>query len=93
MITLSDKAILIHPRDNVATARAVIEKGMKLVCEDGREIVARADIPFGHKIALRNVPEGEPVIKYGEEIGQTSAPIMVGDHVHVHNVESQRGRG
>lgn len=93
MIKLSDKTILIHPRDNVATARAAIEEGMKLVCEDGQEIVARAEIPFGHKIALRDVPEDEPVIKYGEEIGRASAPIRVGDHVHVHNVESQRGRG
>jgi len=90
---LSDKTILINPKDNVATARAEIEAGMVLTREDGREIAARSRIPFGHKIALRDVPKGGPVIKYGEEIGRASGAIVVGDLVHVHNVESQRGRG
>ncbi len=39
------------------------------------------------------VAVGEEVRKYGEVIGLANAPISPGDHVHVHNVESQRGRG
>jgi altronate dehydratase small subunit len=33
------------------------------------------------------------VIKYAEVIGVASRPISVGEHVHVHNVESVRARG
>ncbi len=39
------------------------------------------------------IPVGDGVIKYGEIIGRATCDIDVGDHVHVHNVESQRGRG
>lgn len=93
MIKLPDKTILINPKDNVATARVEIEEGTTLTCEDGREIVARSRIPFGHKIALGDIPKGERVIKYGEEIGRASKAIIMGDLVHVDNLESQRGRG
>jgi altronate dehydratase small subunit len=37
--------------------------------------------------------KGDDVIKYGEVVGRTTATINIGDHVHVHNVESLRGRG
>ena len=56
-------------------------------------LVARADIPYGHKIALVPIAAGEQVIKYGLSIGSASTDIQPGDLVHVHNVESNRGRG
>ncbi len=51
------------------------------------------DIPYGHKIALRPIAEGEDVIKYGLSIGSASEDIPAGSYVHIHNVESNRGRG
>ncbi|RLG06284.1 MAG: D-galactarate dehydratase, partial [Thaumarchaeota archaeon] len=57
------------------------------------ELVARSDIPFGHKLAIREIPRGEEIIKYGEVIGRATRDIEIGEHVHVHNVESLRGRG
>jgi altronate dehydratase small subunit len=51
------------------------------------------DIPYGHKVAVKPIAAGEAVIKHGEDIGVASAAIAIGDHVHVHNVESRRGRG
>ena len=57
------------------------------------EITARTAIPYGHKVALRTLPRGASVIKYGLPIGQTIRPARPGDHVHVHNLESGRGRG
>jgi len=51
------------------------------------------DIPYGHKIALTDIPKGEAIVKYGEQIGIATTDIRAGQHVHVHNVESTRGRG
>jgi LDH2 family malate/lactate/ureidoglycolate dehydrogenase len=51
-------------------------------------VVARADIPFGHKIALRALEAGEPVVRYGGRIGRLTAPVAAGEHIHVHNLES-----
>ena len=48
---------------------------------------------LGHKVALRDIAVGEPIIKYGESIGAASAAIAEGEHVHTHNVEGCRGRG
>ena len=59
----------------------------------GRRLIARDAIPSGHKIALVAIGISEPVIKYGSPIGLATAPIAPGDHVHVHNLASTRGRG
>ena len=48
------------------------------------------DIPLGHKIALRDLAEGKPVVKYGRHIGKTVKAIARGAHVHTHNVKSVR---
>ena len=50
-------------------------------------VTTTADIPSGHKVALRSFAPDEPVRKYGEIIGYASAPIAPGDHVHEHNLE------
>jgi altronate dehydratase small subunit len=83
----------LHPRDNVATALVELAPGTIVEGPDGGRIEIRSGIPFGHKIALAAIRAGEPVVKYGEVIGLASADIAPGEHVHVHNVESQRGRG
>ncbi|MEK7271217.1 MAG: UxaA family hydrolase [Planctomycetota bacterium] len=48
------------------------------------------DIPLGHKFALKDLPSGATVIKYGIDIGKTVAPIKAGEHVHVHNLKTKR---
>lgn len=44
-------------------------------------------------MAIKDIPKGGEIIKYGEIIGRATANIEPGEHVHVHNVESLRGRG
>ena len=51
------------------------------------------DVPYGHKIAVRDIKKGELIIKYGEEIGAATRDIARGEYVHVHNLEALRGRG
>lgn len=85
------KVIIIHERDNVATALVPLAAGSSLVVDvegNAERLRIRTDIPVGHKVALRPIGAGENVIKYGEPIGQASTAIAAGEHVHVHNVTS-----
>ena len=91
-------ALKVHDSDNVATIfENDIEAGMDITVHDkkGNEEVIKSlsTIPYGHKIALRDIHPGELIIKYGEEIGGATAEIKKGEHVHDHNEESLRGRG
>ena len=90
------QALVLSDKDNVATALADLAAGAAVEVEvqgSGRNVTLRADVPFGHKFALAALAAGEPVVKYGYPIGRTTAPVELGDHVHVHNVEGLRGRG
>lgn len=50
-------------------------------------------VPYGHKLAVAPIAKGEDIIKYGESIGVATQDIAPGDHVHIHNMDSKRGRG
>jgi altronate hydrolase len=67
--------------DDVAVALEPLTRGVPV---DGT--VAVDDIPRGHKIALRDLPAGSLVHKYGHVIGMTSVPVRSGEHVHTHNL-------
>ena len=91
----SKKAIIIHGRDNVATALVSLQAGtvVSLSVQNAQQRVKiRNPIPMGHKFALRPIDEGQEVVKYGEPIGRATASIAQGEHVHVHNVVSHRRR-
>ena len=88
-MTTPRPAIVLDPGDNVATALVPLAAGQTVGV--GETTVALAvDIPRGHKFALRAIAQDEPVVKYGQPIGRATAPIEPGQHVHVHNVASQR---
>jgi altronate dehydratase small subunit len=90
------RALIISPRDNVATALQDVEAGTSIAARQGAEvqdIVALERIPFGFKVALTDIPRGAEVYKYGEIIGKASQNIAKGELVHIHNVEGTRGRG
>lgn len=91
------KVFVVEKGDTVGTAVGESIQAGESVGTSGRvtdmTVTANADIPYGHKIALRDIKQGEQVIKYALSIGTATQPIKAGDHVHVHNVESNRGRG
>ncbi len=62
------------------------------IMEDDKDVavVAKSDIPIGHKVALRDYKAGDTVIKYGVDIGKVVQPIAKGEHLHVHNVKTKR---
>jgi altronate hydrolase len=77
-----DLGVRLHAADNVVVAAREVAEGAVVA-----GVAARRDIPRGHKIAVAEIAEGEPVRKYNQIIGFASKPIMPGDHVHTHNVE------
>jgi altronate dehydratase small subunit len=90
------RAIAITEKDNVATALGDIGIGDTVVVHQGEfetEVRTIDTVAFGHKFALRTIDVGEDIIKYGEVVGKATTKIELGEHVHVHNVESKRGRG
>ena len=90
---MTTQVFVIDELDNVATNVAdEIPAGTKIDVK-GVTITTIDEIPYGHKLALRTIPAGENVTKYGLSIGSATEDIQPGNHVHVHNVESNRGRG
>ncbi|MGI6097246.1 MAG: UxaA family hydrolase [Dethiobacteria bacterium] len=89
------RVLLIDRDDNVATALEEIPAGgcFSLQGEKIKRIVCVQRIKFGHKVAVKAIKKGSPVVKYGQPIGLATVDIAEGEHVHIHNVESQRGRG
>ncbi len=79
-------ALLLHRTDNVAVLKRPLKAGTEL--RNGPlGLTAGRDIPAGHKIAVAEVADGQPLRKYGQVIGFARGRIAPGDHVHSHNVE------
>ena len=91
-------ALKVHDRDNVATVfDQNVKSGMDIDVRDIKgnceRISVRGDVPYGHKIALCDLELGMEIIKYGWPIGAATKKIIKGDYVHIHNLDSRRGRG
>lgn len=92
-------ALRVENSDNVATIFSELAKDgavIEVVDQTGKKIDSVeicSEIPYGHKIALRDIKKGEDICKYGICIGFTNSDIKKGEHVHTHNLESKRGRG
>ena len=90
------KAIVMDAKDNVATLLSNVEANdvvQVMMADKTTETKVQEKIQFGHKFAMETINKGQNVVKYGEVIGQATQDIREGHHVHVHNVESLRGRG
>jgi len=84
-------AILLDEKDNVVTCVKEVKAGetVSYLTEEGeKSLAAGEDIPYCHKVALRDLAEGDQVIKYGEMIGRLSQPVAKGRWVNEHNLYS-----
>ena len=86
-MTAAPQAVRIHPTDNVVVAVRPLAAGTEVVVED-TNVVLQDDVPAGHKIAVRAIEPGEPVVKYGFPIGAATAAIAPGAWVHSHNLKT-----
>jgi (2R)-sulfolactate sulfo-lyase subunit alpha len=80
-----DVAVVVQDVSSGTEVRAVTLDGT-----DRGSVTAAEDIPLGHKIAMRDISEGETVTKYGRSIGKASANIKKGAHVHTQNIKTVR---
>lgn len=74
--------VILAADDDVAVAVRALAAGDPVA--DG--VVAREPIPAGHKVALRRIEAGRLVVKFAQPIGEASADIEAGAHVHAHNL-------
>ena len=82
--------IIMNPKDNVGICLREFSSGEKLDFQlDDRNLSVAFEypIPMGHKVAIADIQKGEPIIKYGENIGKAILEIAAGQHVHLHNIK------
>jgi len=79
----------MHKDDNVGVCIREIGAG-KIIsfeqAESSLQLETKDPIPLGHKVALKDIQTGQPIVKYGEIIGKSTKKINKGQHVHTHNV-------
>ena len=94
MVVKQVRAILLAENDCVAAmlAAATPETTVSVILGGSGaaalELRAQQPIPFGHKIAIRDIAVGSPINRYGYPIGIATADIKKGEHVHAHNMRS-----
>ena len=81
------QAIKINPEDVVAVALTDLKQGQEVKLEND-VVILKEDIPRGHKFALYDLAENDPVIKYGYPIGRAKHAVKKGEHVHTQNVKT-----
>ncbi len=84
--------IRLHDDDNVIVAIRESEAG-QLATDREMRLELLEHVPQGHKIASREIGEGDPIVKYGQPIGIAKSAIQAGQWVHTHNVEWQSEQG
>lgn len=82
--------IKIHENDNVIVALKEIAEG-ETVAVGELTVTAKEVIPAGHKMAIKDIPAGNDVVKYGFRIGNAKENISAGQWIHTHNVKTALG--
>ena len=84
--TFGDVAVRLTEGDHVAIAKQSLLPGTMLTMPDGSELRIAGMVPVGHKFALTRSRSGDPVIRYGQQIGFATQDIDPGQHVHTQNL-------
>ncbi|HSS20498.1 MAG TPA: altronate dehydratase family protein [Pyrinomonadaceae bacterium] len=84
---ISEYAIVVDPRDNLAVVKKETQPGLEVALSDARLLRVAAAIPPGHRFAIRDIPTGEFVLQYGQPIG-TSKGIAEGSQITHDNMSN-----
>jgi len=90
-MSATTRSFRISPQDNVATLLDDLKSPGPvriLGAEVAGDLTASEPIALGHKIAIIDIPNNTPIIKFGVPIGRASKPIATGQWVHLHNCAS-----
>lgn len=81
------QVILLHPSDNIVVCVAHIYAGDQIDI-DAQAVSVSHDIDVGHKLARRALNVGDKIYRYGAPIGSMTQAVAMGEHVHMHNMQS-----
>ena len=84
--------LLVNEDDNVVTCIRPLSPGEEIEVRSNK-VTVKDDVPSFHKLARFAIRQGDLCYKYGQVIGRATRDIEPGEHVHIHNLESTRGRG
>ena len=79
--------IKINPADSVVVCLEEKHTG-DVITVDGTEITVQQDTPAGHKVLIRDVKEGDNIIKYGYPIGHALHDMKAGEWVNENNLKT-----
>jgi altronate hydrolase len=86
--SLSEFAIVVDPKDNVAVVKKATQPGLELLLPNGLLLEVRGAIPPGHRFATTDIPAGEFVLQFGQPIG-TSLGISQGVQITHDNMTDE----
>jgi len=86
------RSIMINPADVVVCVLEDAQKGDTVKPPDGEEVILLEDVEFAHKVSIKDLKMGDPVIKYGEAIGYMRVDAPKGTWIHNHNMGCDRGK-
>lgn len=72
--------VKVHEQDNVAIVGS--DGGLPAGSRVTPRVVLREAVAQGHKVALQDIAEGAPVVRYGAVIGLAREEILAGSWVH-----------
>ena len=78
--------LLLAPGDNIAVATAELPAGTSREI-DRQKIVLKAKVDVGHKFAVRPIPSGSRIVKYGAPIGVATRDYLPSDYLPTYTLE------
>jgi len=85
---ISDFAIVVDPKDNVAVVKRAVSPGLELLLPNESSLQIRTEVPPGHRFATRDIPSGDFVLQFGQPIG-TSLGIRQGEQITHDNMSDE----
>ena len=84
---MNTQYLKINALDNVAVAISDLKAG-EIIIDRENEIVLKDDVPAGHKVTLKDLSEGENVIKYGYPIGHVRHSVEAGKWINENQIQT-----
>ena len=88
ILPISEYAVIVDPKDNVAVVKTEIAPETIIEMPDGRSVCVTNIVKPGHRFATRPIPAGAFVLQYGQPIG-TSLGINEGDPISHANMSNE----
>ena len=70
-----EHVIMMHAKDNIAIVMAPSLAVGSEFTVGGKMVCAKDELPFAHKVAIKAIPKGGQIVKYGEPVGIATADI------------------